>query len=61
MSFDGERAWFFLGPAAGGIEVECAGQLVTVITRGSPLGDQIYGKKVGDWTSKPKARIESVR
>jgi hypothetical protein len=61
LSFDGERAWFFLGPTAGGIEIECEGQLVTVITRGSPLGDQIYGKKVGDWTSTPLARIESVQ
>jgi hypothetical protein len=61
LSFDGERAWFFLGPAAGGIEIECEGQLVTVITRGSPLGDQIYGKKVGDWTSTPEAKIESVQ
>jgi hypothetical protein len=61
LSLDGERAWFFLGPTAGGIEVECGGQLVTVITRGSPLGDQIYGKKLGDLTSTPKARIESVQ
>jgi hypothetical protein len=61
LSFDGERAWFFLGPAAGGIEIECAGALVTVVTRGSPLGKQIYGKKVGDLTSAPKAKIESVQ
>jgi transcription elongation GreA/GreB family factor len=61
LSFDGERAWFFLGPAAGGIEIECAGKLVTVVTRGSPLGNQIYGKKVGDWTSAPKAKIVSIQ
>jgi hypothetical protein len=61
LSFDGERSWFFLGPAGGGIEIECEGRLVTVITRGSPLGDQIYGKKAGDWTSAPKAKIESVQ
>jgi hypothetical protein len=61
LSFDGESAWFFLGPAAGGIEIECAGKLVTVVTRGSPLGNQIYGKKVGDWTSAPKAKIESIQ
>ena len=61
LSFDGEQAWFFLGPAAGGIEIECEGQLVTVITRGSPLGDQIYRKKTGHWTSAPRAKIESVQ
>jgi hypothetical protein len=61
LSFDGERSWFFLGPAAGGMEIECEGRVVTVITRGSPLGDQIYRKNVGDWTSSPRARIESVR
>jgi transcription elongation GreA/GreB family factor len=61
LSFDGERAWFFLGPAAGGIEIECAGKWVTVITLGSPLGNQILGKKVGELTSAPKAKIESVQ
>jgi transcription elongation GreA/GreB family factor len=58
---DDKHAWFFLGPAAGGIEIECAGKLVTVITTGSPLGDQILGKKVGDLISAPKAKIESVQ
>jgi hypothetical protein len=57
----GERGWFFLGPAAGGLEIECEDQIVTVITRGSPLGDQIYGKKEGDRTTSPEAKIESVR
>jgi hypothetical protein len=61
LSFDGQRVWFFLGPAAGGTEIECAGQSVTVITRGSPLGDQLHGKRMGDWTSAPKAKIESVQ
>jgi hypothetical protein len=61
LSFGDDRAWFFLGPAAGGIEIECAGKLVTVITAGSPLGNQILGKKVGDLISAPKAKIESVQ
>jgi hypothetical protein len=29
LSFDDGYAWFFLGPAAGGIEIEYAGELVT--------------------------------
>jgi hypothetical protein len=41
--------------------IECAGELVTVITTGSPLGHQILGKKVGDLISAPKAKIESVQ
>jgi len=61
VSFNDVHAWFFLGPAAGGIEVECAGELVTVITTGSALGKQILGKKVGDWISAPKAKIKSVQ
>jgi transcription elongation GreA/GreB family factor len=61
LSIDGERAWFFLGPAVGGIEIDVAGELVTVITRGSPLGSQIVGKKAGDLISAPEARIESVQ
>jgi hypothetical protein len=61
LSFDGERAWFFLGPAAGGLEIECAGEPVTVITPGSPLGNQILGKRVGDLITSPKAKIESVQ
>jgi hypothetical protein len=61
LSFGDEHAWFFLGPAAGGLEIECRGELVTVITAGSPLCDQILGKKVGDLITTPKARIESVR
>jgi hypothetical protein len=61
LSFGNDHAWFFLGPAAGGIEIECAGELVTVITTSSPLGNQILGKKVGDLISAPKAKIESVQ
>jgi len=61
LSFDADHAWFFLGPAAGGIEIECAGESVTVITPGSPLGNQILGKKVGDLISAPKAKIESIQ
>jgi hypothetical protein len=43
------------------LSFECAGELVTVVTRGSPLGNQIYGKKVGDLTAAPKAKIESIQ
>jgi len=40
----GERLWYFLGPKAGGIEVN----EVMVVTPESPIGQEIAGKKVGD-------------
>ncbi len=61
LAFDGDHAWFFLGPAGGGIEIEHGGELVTVITIGSPLGNQILGKKAGDLISAPRAKITSVQ
>lgn len=51
---------FFLGPVAGGMEVTAAGRTFTVITPESPLGSQILGRRVGDSTTSPGARIISV-
>ncbi|MEO6787263.1 MAG: GreA/GreB family elongation factor [Chthoniobacteraceae bacterium] len=44
----GERTVFFIGPLAGGAEVDCEGKPVLVITPQSPLGQQIIGHKQGD-------------
>lgn len=44
----GKRAWYFLGPRAGGIEVAVEGKTVLVLTPQSPLGRQLLGKRVGD-------------
>lgn len=44
----GERSVFFVGPLAGGTEVDCDGESVLVITPQSPLGLQIIGRKRGD-------------
>ena len=44
----GERTTFFIGPLAGGAEVDCEGKSVVVITPQSPLGRQIIGHKQGD-------------
>lgn len=44
----GERAWYFLGPAAGGAEVECDGREVLVVTPQSPLGRLLIGKRQGE-------------
>lgn len=55
-----ESPWFFLGPASGGLEVEVGGTEVTVITPEAPLGRQLVGRKAGDETAQPKARILRV-
>ncbi len=47
ISLDGERAHFFIGPSAGGLEIEIRGTEVLVITPQSPLGSQLKGAKQG--------------
>lgn len=49
----GKRAWYFLGPRAGGIEVTLEGKTVLVLTLQSPLGRQLLGKRVGDTVQGP--------
>ena len=44
---EGERAVYFVGPLAGGIEIECEGRSVQVITPNSPMGLQLVGHKQG--------------
>lgn len=44
----GESLWYFLGPAAGGVEVECDGEEVLVVTPLSPLGRSLVGKRQGE-------------
>ena len=44
---DGEEV-YFLGPRAGGIEVELGKKSVLVITPHSPFGRQLMGRKTGD-------------
>jgi transcription elongation GreA/GreB family factor len=43
-----EKAMYFVGPKAGGTEIEQDGQEVMVITPHSPLGRQIVGRKQGE-------------
>jgi transcription elongation GreA/GreB family factor len=49
----GDRLMFFLGPARGGLDVDCAGESVTVVTPVSPLGRQLVGRKLGDSVTLP--------
>jgi transcription elongation GreA/GreB family factor len=43
-----ERTHYFIGPRAGGTEVEHASQTVLVITPSSPLGRQLMGRHEGE-------------
>jgi len=44
----GETSFYFIGPRAGGTEVEQDGKEVFIITPQSPLGAQLMEKKQGD-------------
>lgn len=44
----GGSAHYFMGPRAGGTEIDHAGQTVMVITPHSPLGRQLMGRQQGD-------------
>ena len=41
---NGHEQWLFLGPDGAGLKVYVVGQLVTVITPRSPLGNSLLGK-----------------
>jgi hypothetical protein len=62
----GEKSFYFLGPRAGGTEVEHNEKEILVITPQSPLGSQLMEKKQGDRPQldlagrKQAARIVSV-
>lgn len=48
LEHSGETLWYFLGPAAGGTEVESGGREVLVITPQAPLGRLLAGKRQGE-------------
>ena len=48
LETDGEKSFYFIGPRAGGTEVEQDKREVLVITPQSPLGAQLMEKKAGD-------------
>lgn len=61
-----ERAWYFVGPRAGGTEVEHRGREITVVTPASPLGSRLLGRRAGDpvileqGPAKTEYRIQTV-
>ena len=62
----GRPAWYFVGPRAGGTEIEWDGRNVMVVTPQSPLGRQLVGKAEGAMLQldvggrKSEARIARV-
>jgi len=47
------ESYYFMGPQRGGLEIEFEGKAVTVVTSASPLGHQLFGKRVGDTVILP--------
>ncbi|MCD8535784.1 MAG: transcription elongation factor GreAB [Verrucomicrobia bacterium] len=54
-----ERMLVFIGPSAGGTEVELDGQEVVVVTPSSPIGSQIVGQLSGHQVRLPGAAPEN--
>lgn len=49
IEIDGEeKKWFFMVPQEGGAKVTIDGLSILLISPESPLGQEIYGKRVGD-------------
>ena len=48
LSLKGESTFYFIGPHGGGTELEVDGECVLVITPGSPMAQQLLGKRSGD-------------
>ena len=48
LELAGEKNFYFLGPRAGGTEIEHDRKEILVITPQSPLGEQLIEKKAGD-------------
>ena len=46
-----DRAFYLIGPCAGGTEIQHGGKTLLVITTQSPLGRQLVGRKQGDRVS----------
>jgi transcription elongation GreA/GreB family factor len=44
----GQPAFYFIGPRAGGTEIELNGRSILIITPQSPLGRQLMGRRQGD-------------
>jgi len=57
---DGETRLLFIGPQEGGLKLTLDGEEILVITAGSPLGNDLIGKQVGDVVHLGKRDFEVV-
>lgn len=59
LECQGDRETYFLGPKAGGLELQHDGREILVITPQSPLGTQLVGKRQGETATLalPAARV----
>ncbi len=48
LESSGRRWRYFLGPRNGGLEIDCGGLELIVITPQSPMGRLLFGRRVGD-------------
>ena len=48
VELSGRKTWYFIGPRAGGLELEMDGTTILVLTPQSPLGRELIGKRVTD-------------
>jgi transcription elongation GreA/GreB family factor len=55
------RSWYFIGPRAGGAEVQLESRNVLVVTPQSPLGRQLIGRRVGDTIAGPGRTARNQR
>jgi hypothetical protein len=64
LEANGVHMLYFLGPKAGGMEINHRGSEILVITGESPLGQQLVGKKTGDClqllTRSPSQKLRVV-
>lgn len=57
----GVTSLLFLGPRAGGLEIEHLGNRIMVVTPASPLGRQLLGRRMGDTIVYPENRPRNVQ
>jgi hypothetical protein len=53
VSRGGAGAWYFLAPAAGGMELQVDGATILVLTPQSPLGRTLLGRRPGETVALP--------
>lgn len=57
---EGENRWFLLVPAAGGLEVDAEGSMVTLLSPDSPLYQNLLDACVGDRLTSPAGRVVAI-